>query len=246
MSTYAERIDLFLLKFEESTLLQGQNSWRCYDLILGLFVCILIVSNIASTKIVELGPFTFDGGTILFPISYIFGDVLTEVYGYAGSRRAIWSGFFALTIFAVVILVVGWMKPAPEWNNQAAYTAILMTAPRITLASIIAYFCGEFSNSLIMSKMKIKMQAKHLWMRTIGSTIVGEAVDSVVFVTVAFAFVLPNSLLISIMISNYIFKTFYEIIATPLTYIVVNALKRIEKVETFDRNISYSPFKLKF
>lgn len=230
---------------EERSILLGHNNWRCYDLLLGLFVCILIVSNIASTKIVELGPFTFDGGTILFPISYIFGDVMTEVYGYAGSRRAIWSGFFALAIFAVVTMVVGWMQPAPDWNNQSAYEAILMTAPRITLASFVAYFCGEFTNSVIMSKMKVKMKAQHLWMRTIGSTIVGEAVDTVVFVVVAFAFILPTDLLISIMISNYIFKTFYEVIATPFTYAIVNRLKRIEGVETFDEGISYNPFRLR-
>lgn len=234
-----------LKQIEENSIIHGRNGWRCFDLILGLFVCVLIVSNIASTKIVVLGPFTFDGGTILFPISYIFGDVLTEVYGYAGSRRAIWSGFFALAIFAAVVMLVGWLQPAAGWNNQAAYEAILMTAPRITLASFVAYFCGEFTNSVIMSKMKVKMQAQHLWMRTIGSTIAGEAVDTIIFVIVAFAFILPNEMLISIMISNYIFKTMFEIIATPFTYLTVNKLKRIEGVEIFDRGISYNPFKLR-
>ena len=218
------------------------QQFKYYDLIIALFVAVLLVSNLASTKIVDIGPFTFDGGTVLFPLSYIFGDILTEIYGFKGARRAIWAGFSALAICGIVLYIIGLLPADPAWNNQEAYKSILMSTPRIIAASIAAYFCGEYINSVILSKIKVIMNGRKLWIRTISSTIVGELFDSVIFVVLAFSFTMPVSLLISIIISNYIFKTSYEILATPLTYMAVGFLKRAEGIDTYDRKIHYNPF----
>lgn len=228
-----------------------EKQYRYFDLILGMFVAVLLISNIVSVKAVRLTlpivgwEFSFDGGTLLFPISYIFADVLTEVYGYERSRRVIWSGFFGLALMAAVIGWVGIIPPDPLWHGQDAYQTLLMTAPRIALASIMAYFAGEFSNSYILSRMKIYTKGKYLWSRTIGSTLVGELVDSGLFVFIAFWGVWEQSLIITVFFSNYIFKTVYEILATPLTYLVVNWLKRKEAEDHFDYNADYNPFLLK-
>jgi hypothetical protein len=209
------------------------------------FVTVLIVSNIASTKIVNFGPFTFDGGTLLFPVSYIFGDILTEVYGYGRARRVIWTGFFAAGTMALVLSVVGALPAAGDWPHQRAYEVILGQTPRIVAGSLLAFWLGEFSNSFILSKMKIRTGGRLLFLRTIGSTIIGEGVDTVVFVLVAFAGVLPTSLLWAIFISNYIFKVGVEVLATPATYLAVNRLKKEEGIDTFDTGINYSPFRLR-
>jgi uncharacterized integral membrane protein (TIGR00697 family) len=201
-----------------------------------------LISNVASTKIVDFGWFTFDGGTLLFPLSYIFGDILTEVYGYKKARGVIWLGFFSALMMSVVFIIVGKLPAAPDWGNQAAYDAILGLTPRIVLASLIAYTCGSFSNSLILAKMKLWTNGKKLWMRTIGSTVVGEFVDSTLFIMIAFLGVLPFSLLITLIISNYIFKTLVEIAFTPLTYKVVNFLKRKENEDYYDKNTNFNPF----
>lgn len=206
------------------------------------FVSVLLISNIASTKIVDLGWFTFDGGTLLFPLSYIFGDILTEVYGYRSSRSVIWLGFFSALLMSVVLIVVGLLPPAPDWNNQAAYDAILGLTPRIVAASLTAYFCGEFANSFILAKMKILTKGRWLWMRTIGSTVVGELVDSAIFIFIAFAGALPNSLILALILSNYIFKTGVEIIFTPITYRVVKFLKRSEHEDYYDYDTDFNPF----
>ena len=215
---------------------------KLYDLTLGLFIAVLLISNIASTKIIDIGPFTFDGGTILFPIIYIFDDVLTEVYGFGGSRRIIWSGFFALILMSAVFWIVGMIPPAHGWELQSAYQSILMATPRIALASMVAYFAGEFTNSFILSKMKVWTEGKHLWSRTIGSTIFGEFIDTIIFCTIAFMGVLPNALLVTVMISNYVFKVLYEVVATPITYAVIGAYKKVEGIDTFDTE--YKVFKL--
>ncbi|MGE5474985.1 MAG: queuosine precursor transporter [Ignavibacteriales bacterium] len=220
-----------------------KNNYKLYDITIGLFVAVLIISNIVSTKIVALGPFTFDGGTILFPIVYIFGDVITEVYGFKGSRRIIWTGFFSLLLMSVIIWIVGVIPAARDWNLQQSYNAILMTAPRIAIASMIAYWLGEFLNSFVLAKMKVWTKGKHLWTRTIGSTVFGELVDTLSFCLIAFAGILPISLLISVMVSNYIFKVLYEIIATPLTYIVVGYYKKTEGIDVYDTN-DFNPFKV--
>lgn len=221
------------------------GQYKYYDIILGLFVAVLLISNVASSKVLDLGPFTFDGGTLLFPISYIFGDILTEVYGYKRSRRVIWTGFFCALLMSAVFMIVGKLTPAADWGNQEAYDKILGLTPRIVLASLIAYFSGEFSNSYILAKMKIMTRGKWLWSRTIGSTIVGEGVDTLLFVMIAFYGVFSNDLLIAVMISNYVFKVAFETILTPATYGVVNFLKKNEEIDTYDHNTNFNPFALK-
>lgn len=213
--------------------------------ITGIFVAVLLISNIASTKIVDLfGIFVFDGGTLLFPLSYIFGDVLTEVYGYKKARTVIWTGFFSAFLMSLVFFVVGALPAAGGWVNQAAYDLILGVVPRIVFASLIAYFAGEFSNSFVLAKMKIWSKGKNLWMRTIGSTLVGEGVDTLLFTFIAFFGVLPTEVFLALVISNYVFKVGVEILFTPITYKVVNFLKKEEGVDVYDYKTDFSPFRL--
>ena len=221
------------------------RTYKYLGFITAFFVMILIVSNVASSKILLLGPFTFDGGTILFPISYIFGDVLTEVYGYAKARKVIWIGFFMTILSALVFYIVGALPAAPDWGGQAAYDQILGIVPRIVLGSVVAFVIGEFANSYIMARMKIEMKGKQLWIRTIGSTLVGEALDSCIFVGIAFGGIFSPELLWAVMISNYIFKVGVEVLFTPLTYAVVGALKRSEKEDYYDKKTDFNPFTLK-
>lgn len=211
-------------------------------IITGLFVAVLCISNVASTKIVQMGPLAFDGGTLLFPLSYIFGDILTEVYGYQQSRRVIWTGFSALVLMAGVFTIVGKLPPAAGWDLQPSYEAILLTTPRIVVASLIAYFAGEFANSVIMSRMKVLTQGRWLWTRTIGSTLVGEMVDTLIFVTIAFYGLLPDGLLMAVMFSNYAFKVGVEVLATPITYYLTGLLKRVDGVDVYDWQVDYNPF----
>jgi hypothetical protein len=217
---------------------------KAYDLVLAAFVAVLLISNVASTKILLLGPFTFDGGTILFPLSYIFGDVLTEVYGFRRARRVIWAGFAATAFMALTLAAVERLPPAADWPHQEAFGAILGQTPRLVLASLLAYFAGEFSNSWILSRMKVRTRGRWLFARTIGSTLVGEGLDTLIFVAVAFAGVLPAPLLGSIVVSNYLFKVGFEIAATPATYLVVNRLKAAEGIDVYDDKVSYNPFRL--
>ncbi|HEY4527184.1 MAG TPA: queuosine precursor transporter [Candidatus Paceibacterota bacterium] len=209
------------------------------------FVAVLLISNIASTKIVQFGAFTFDGGTLLFPLTYIFADILTEVYGFARARRVIWLGFLCAAVMSILLYIVQILPPAADWPNQEAYNLILGQAPRIVLASLIAYLCGEFLNSFVLAKMKVWTEGKRLWTRTIGSTVVGEFVDSTLFILIAFAGVLPGSLLITLIISNYIFKTLIEVAFTPLTYKIVGYLKSQEGEDHFDRGTNFNPFTVK-
>jgi len=212
---------------------------------MALFVAVLIISNVASTKILSIGSFiTFDGGTILFPISYIFGDILTEVYGYSKARRVIWTGFLCTALAALIFYIVQILPPAKGWENQEAYVKILGLTPRIVAASLIAYFAGEFSNSFTLAKMKIFTKGRWLWTRTIGSTLIGELVDTLLFVTIAFLGVFDQGLLYSVFISNYIFKVGVEIVATPLTYVIVRFLKRSEGVDYYDYRTKFNPFRV--
>lgn len=220
------------------------NNYKHLDTITALFVAVLLISNIASTKILNLGFFTFDGGTLLFPLSYIFGDILTEVYGYKRSRKVIWLGFFSALLMSATFIIVGKLPAAVDWLNQEAYDKILGLAPRIVAASLIAYFAGEFSNSFILAKLKIITKGKYLWLRTIGSTLIGELFDTLIFITVAFAGLLPVSLIITLIISNYIFKTAVEILFTPVTYKIVNWLKRNENENYFDYQTNFNPFSI--
>jgi uncharacterized integral membrane protein (TIGR00697 family) len=201
-----------------------------------------LISDIASTKIVDFKWFVFDGGTLLFPFSYIFDDILTEVYGYKNTRRIIWLGLFMALLMSLIFIIVGKLPAAPGWNNQDAYDKILGLTPRIVCASLIAYFCGEFSNSFILAKMKIMTKGKWLWTRTIGSTIVGELLDSAIFITLAFWGVLSNPLLTTLIISNYIFKTAVEILFTPATYKIVSFLKKKENEDYYDIDTNFNPF----
>ena len=201
-----------------------EKNYKYLGAISVFFVSILLISNIASTKIVDLKLFVFDGGTLLFPLSYIFGDILTEVYGYKKSRGVIWLGFFMALLMSVIFIIVVKLPAAEGWNNQDAYDKILGLTPRIVSASLIAYFFGEFSNSYVLAKMKILTKGRWLWTRTIGSTLVGELVDSTLFILIAFMGALPNSLLFTLIVSNYIFKTAIEVIFTPVTYKVVGFL----------------------
>ncbi|MBM3707665.1 MAG: queuosine precursor transporter [Actinobacteria bacterium] len=219
------------------------RNFRYFDLITGLFVAVLLISNIASTKIVQLWRFTFDGGTILFPLSYIFGDILTEVYGYRKSRKVIWIGFFCALLMSLTLGLIGLIKPAQGWQLQDAYMKILGQTPRIVAASLIAYFAGEFSNSFILAKMKVFTKGRWLWTRTIGSTVVGQGVDTIFFVLIAFSGVYNWNLVFLIIISNYIFKVGLEIILTPLTYKVVGFLKHKERFDFFDYRTNFNPFR---
>ena len=236
-----------------------KRPYRYYDLIMALFVAVLLTSNIASSaKIVAWGvalpvlglPLAFDAGTLLFPISYIFGDVLTEVYGYAASRRVIWVGFAMAALMGVTLWLVARLPREATWQQatgQAAYDAVLggVSKGGILVASILAYFCGEFTNSFILAKMKIRTQGRYLWTRTIGSTLVGQAVDSVVFTVVACAFgVFPWSIAFSIIVANYIFKVSIEIIFTPVTYRVISWLKLAEHEDYFDTHTDFNPFRV--
>jgi len=214
-------------------------------------VAVLIISNIASTKIVEFFGLTFfgvrlafDGGTLLFPLSYIFGDILTEVYGYKRSRKVIWTGFFCLILMSLIFYLVQIMPPAQGWENQIAFETILGMMPRLVVASLIAYLAGEFSNSFILAKMKILTKGKHLWQRTIGSTLVGEGIDSIIFCMIAFYGVLPNDLLIAVIVSNYVIKVGIEILFTPLTYKIVGFLKKKEHEDYYDFKTNFNPFKM--
>ncbi len=223
---------------------QNARIYRYFDLIMAAFVAVLLISNIASSKILDLGPFTFDGGTLLFPISYLFGDILTEVYGYRKGRRVIWAGFGSAALMAGVLALVGALPPAEGWDNQTAYQTILGATPRIVAGSLIAYFCGEFSNSFTLAKMKVLTQGRWLWTRTIGSTLVGEGVDTLLFVTIAFAGTLPWGLFWSVVLSNYVFKVGLEALMTPATYRIVAFLKRAENEDVYDIDTNFNPFTL--
>lgn len=208
------------------------------------FVTILLVSNIVSTKITNIWPFTFDAWTILFPLSYIFWDILTEVYGYKQSRRIIWMWFWAALIMCTVIIIVWLLPSAKDRPYQEAYQNILGLTPRIVLASLIAYFAWEFSNSYLLAKIKIRMKWKKLWVRTIWSTIIGQILDTWLFVFIAFFWIFEPSLLWTILISNYIFKVWVEIILTPLTYLITHKLKKYEWEDYYDHKTNFNPFKI--
>ena len=231
------------------------KSYRFFDIILGIFIAVLLISNIASSaKIVDLGfsirniRMAFDAGTILFPIGYVFGDILTEIYGYQRSRRVIWTGFFALALAALIFWVISILPGEVTWQGYAgdeAYQSILggMSSGGIVLASLAGFWLGEFSNSFILAKMKILTRGRWLWSRTIGSTLVGEMVDTVMFVVIASAFgVFPWSLFLTLTLTNYLFKVTVKVLMTPVTYLIVRALKRAEGEDYYDRDTNFNPF----
>jgi uncharacterized integral membrane protein (TIGR00697 family) len=222
--------------------MSGQR-FRYYEILVHVFVVVLLISNLVGQKITAVGPFRVSGAQILFPITYIFGDVFTEVYGYAASRRAIWIGFFASGLLSAMGMLTVWLPPAPGWHNQAAFASVFGFVPRMVAASLVAFWCGEFANSFVMAKMKVLTGGRHLWTRTIGSTVVGQGVDTAVVMVLAFGGSLSPELIANLILSGYFAKVGYEAVATPLTYAVVNFLKRREGMDPLDVGISFNPFR---
>ena len=224
----------------------GVRHFRYYDMIMAAFVTVLIASNmIGAEKVVTVFGVTFGGGILFFPISYFFNDILTEVYGYARSRKVVWTGFISLFFVMMMAQVIVALPPAKGWMHQQAYEVVYGQTPRIFLASLTAFLCGEFTNSFVLAKMKILTNGRFLWSRTIGSTIAGEAVDSIIFYPAAFLGFWSGSLLIEVMIMNYLIKVTWEIVATPLTYTIVGFLKMAEQEDYYDRGTNFTPFSLR-
>jgi uncharacterized integral membrane protein (TIGR00697 family) len=208
------------------------------------FVVVLLVSNLVGPKICQVGPLLVSGAQLLFPITYICGDVFTEVYGYAASRRAIWFGFFAMALLAIMGQIAVALPPAPGWPDQEAFAKVFGLIPRFAIASLVAYWAGEFTNSYTMAKLKLLTRGRFLWTRTIGSTISGQLVDTILLIFIAFWGVQPMPQLLHLVASSYAIKVAYETLATPVTYLVVRQLKRAEGVDVFDRGTNFSPFAL--
>ena len=229
------------------------RNYRYYDLVMAAFVTVLICSNlIGPAKIAQVdfpvvGALAFGAGVLFFPISYVFGDILTEVYGYSRARKVIWAGFAGLGFASFMSVVVVALPPAPFWQHQGAYEIAFGSTGRIVAASMAAYFCGEFVNSFVLAKMKILTAGRWLWTRTIGSTIAGEAVDSALFYPLAFygSGIIPDDKLLLVMVAQFFFKVGVEVVFTPVTYKVVAALKRAEHEDYYDRHTNFNPFKLK-
>jgi len=214
---------------------------RWFVVITAFFITSLLTANIIAVKLVSVFGFILPAGVVIFPISYIFGDILTEVYGYRMTRFVIWLGFFCNLLTVIAIGIAQALPAAAFWDGQAAYEAILGYTPRLLLASFIAYLIGEFANSFVLARMKIRTQGRHLWMRTIGSTIVGQGLDSVVFVFLAFAGTIPTAGLANAILTQWVFKSAYEALVTPLTYAITNHLKRIEGIDTYDYETNFNP-----
>jgi uncharacterized integral membrane protein (TIGR00697 family) len=222
-----------------------RRAYRYYDLVMAAFVTVLLCANlIGASKVASLWGFTFGAGVLFFPISYVFGDVLTEVYGYARARKVVWAGFSALIFASFMSWAILAFPPAAGWEYQAAFETVFGNTWRIVLASLTAYFCGEFCNSYVLAKMKLWTAGRLLWSRTVGSTIVGEAVDSLIFYPLAFLGVWPNDLVLRVLVNNYLLKVAWEVVMTPLTYKIVNFLKRAESEDYFDRHTNFTPFSL--
>lgn len=225
--------------------MEKRRVYKYYDLVMASFVTILLCSNIiGAEKVVNIYGFSFGAGVLFFPISYIFNDVLTEVYGYSKSRKVIWAGFGALIFASFMSWFVRKLPPDPNWQYQDAYDVIFGQTPRIVIASITAFWAGEFTNSFVLAKMKLLTRGRFLWTRTIGSTIAGEAVDSLIFYPVAFYGFWTNELLLKVMVTNYAIKVGWEAVITPVTYKVVNFLKKAENEDYYDWDTDFNPFKV--
>ncbi len=230
-----------------------RTTYRYYEFVMAAFVAVLLCSNLVGpAKITQIelplfGAVTFGAGVLFFPVSYVFGDILTEVYGYSRARRVIWAGFGALLFASVMSAVVVALPPAPGWTNQPAYEIAFGSTWRIALASLIAFWCGEFVNSFVLAKMKVATRGRWLWTRTIGSTIVGEGVDSALFYPLAFygSGLIPNELLPTVMVAQFVAKVGVEVLLTPVTYRIVGVLKRAEQEDYYDVRTDFNPFSLK-
>jgi uncharacterized integral membrane protein (TIGR00697 family) len=223
---------------------------RYFDIVMAAFVTILLLSNVlgagkvATVNLPVIGDWPFGAGILFFPLSYVIGDVLTEVYGYAGARRCIWTGTVALLFMAFMSFVVVALPPAPSWTGQEAYEQVFGQVPRIVFASMIAFWAGEFANSFVLAKMKVWTEGRHLWSRTVGSTVVGQGVDSLIFYPLAFwgAAGWTNDLVITVLVTQWVLKVSWEVLLTPVTYAVVGFLKRREGVDVYDRRTDFTPF----
>jgi uncharacterized integral membrane protein (TIGR00697 family) len=220
------------------------HQFRSFDVVMAAFVAILLLSNvIGAAKVATLGGWEFGAGILFFPLGYVIGDVLTEVYGFARARRCIWVGFSAMLFMAFMSWVVVSLPPAPGWTGQAAYESVFGQVPRIVFASIVAFWAGEFVNSYVLARMKVWTQGKHLWSRTIGSTVFGQGVDSLIFYPLAFWGIWSSSQVLTVMVTNWGLKVLWEALLTPVTYVVVNTLKRHEGVDLFDEGTDFTPFR---
>lgn len=229
-------------------------NYRLFPALTGFFVTCLIVSNIIAIKPVAVGPFFLPAAIIIFPVSYILGDILTEVYGYRRARQVIWIGFACNALSAAAIYLSILMQPAPFWalahfsspdKSQDAYAAIFGFIPRLLIASFIAYLAGEFLNAFVMAKIKVAMQGRHLWVRTISSTLVAQLADSTIFITMAFYGILPSTVLANMIMTQWLTKSLYEALLTPLTYFAVSYIKRVEREDFYDYETNFNPFAVK-
>lgn len=218
-------------------------SWR-FQALIAVFIGCLIAANVIAVKLIMVYGTVLPAAIVIFPVSYIVGDVLTEVYGYAQARRVIWLGFIANLVVVAAIAAGQALPAAPFWKGQGAYEQILGQTPRILMASFAAYLAGEFANAYVLARLKVATSGRHLWLRTIGSTAIGQGIDSLIFMTAAFAFIMPGDMLAGAIVAQWLVKTAYEAAATPLTYWVVGYLKRAEGVDAFDRDTRFSPFAL--
>jgi len=226
----------------QGSIFEADHRYRYLDPLVTVFVVVLLISNVVGQKISAFGPLRVSGAQLLFPITYIFGDIFTEVYGYAASRKAIWMGFFASLLLSVMSIICVKLPSAPEWPNQQAFATVFYTVPRLVAASLLAYWCGEFANSYTLARLKLITKGKHLWTRTIGSTVVGQAIDSTVVMFVGFYGIVPVNTILRLIVSGYLAKVIYETVMTPATYAVVNFLKRKERVDYFDYDTDFNPF----
>jgi len=227
------------------------HRFKYYEICLSFFVVVLLISNLVASKLCYFGHVSFaglefdiilSGAQILFPITYIFGDIFTEVYGYAGSRRAIWHGFLSMGLLTALGMLIVSLPPAPGWNNQAAFESIFGFLPRLAVASLIAYWCGEFANAFVMAKVKVITGGKFLWLRTISSTAVGQLIDTIIVMTIAFWGRIDGTMIRDLIVTGYLVKVGYEAAATPVTYLIVNFLKKAEGIDLFDDKTDFNPF----
>ncbi len=219
-----------------------QRQYQYLDALTTVFVVVLLVSNLVAQKVCAFGPFAVSGAVLLFPLTYIFGDIFTEVYGFAAARRAIWLGFFGTGLLYIVAAVIIAVPAAPGWPNQKAFATVFGFIPRILAASLVSFWTGEFANSYTMARLKLLTKGRKLWTRTIGSTIVGQAVDTTLVITLTFVGTVPARTLVSMVVTSYTLKVAYEVLATPITYLVIHWLKRAEEADIYDWHENFNPF----